>query len=1457
MIKPCTKSIYANETVTGPRFNFNQYKVGDTYHNDGMVVDFVTDGNDLYVCAIDEVTVTAPNIKDQPNLIKLISKGVDGQRGPQGAQGRPGHSPKITAKFDGKQMVIYADGNRIAVTNDLTGPSWKPERQGNTIVWNRTKDDEQPAAIDLKELRAEDYKPVLFRVDSDNTKRSDEESGPARFIQWKYEGEENWTNLISIAELMNLTLAGVSTWRSELDGEWHLGHREVLRAKYESTATGKKIISHVELGEVLFDAGPILPDFEQTIALLEARMDGLEDELQALRLEIPTKVSAFENDVPYLTEAKAASTYQPKGNYLEGPLKTINNESLLGNGDLSLVKGVQVNDGDINYPENGIVKLTIESQSLDGVVKSVTIDGVTKTPDSDGNVSFTLGDKYNLFDLVYRNGHLYKTVNGTETDLGEFGSSTTGLEDIEFQVVSGKLQFRKKENGTFGSWEDIMSISAGGDGEHIELKIENGTLYIKYNDGEFEPVGSVGSGSGSGDTVNGFVNVSINGSVLTFTRQDGTTKDIQLPTSAGGTGITEAEAKALIGQILEGVLDDAIPEYVRQNGHNYFIRIDELNNRLSDYYTKAEVDAKIAGGGSGGGSSTGSVTIADLTNEIDPVPVNDSNIVQTTMTFTTTGRMWRDGQELTVTSITTTYSKSGVHVTTNGANCTIVVDEAVVLDSTQEIWFNITADGTTRQVAYKLVPIKALSGSTYGLIIDPTAIVIDKNGNYSVDKINVNTYWLDNGEIKTLAGWDSPNENMSSWKVWYYVDDSETGTRYTTNSNLNLDFIRTINKQIRFELRFSAGTNTTVIDIETIPVVRDGADGSDGDSVSITTQTRYYKASNQATGITAPASNLNPTLPENGSWLTSSNDIVLDSTNAYLWMFERINYSNGTVWQSDPVVIRFFNDEVNVDYDTLANEVRTKIADDLNAANDRITATEGRLDNIDSEITGINTTTDSLNGRVTAVEARTVYDDEDIKALAEVVVDAKKASIVAEADANTNEKINTVNTTLNALDGRITSTADSLNTITGDLNTVKADLNAAEAKIELAATKSELNGAISNARTEWNAADAAITSTVYTKTQTDEMMSAIEQKADKISLVVGEGKLIDENTGNVRASVVVDSINGGEVTIDANKINLLGETIATAINAAEISADQITTGTLNANRIASNSITADKLAANALTANSINTSAGSNGVSTKIQEGIFEISGCSNAKIAFGIDENCVPYMYLTDANGNEIWRATNQGFKFSGTVVPQSVQAYPSNGDLLKSITITDGKISPYSLTYTNSDNSFKYDKSNAYQYYVIRPGFVINASTYNRPDVRSGGGIATDSSKIIGYFSPGYYTSKLVDFNDVTIRINSTNVSLDAFIFRNASNMCNPSSLNSIYDGYYISTNQISSIENGLNDRWYTQGNSNYNIRFNVPVIHIINGHIDAIESFYYYPDESAWHAFEGSEININDIW
>jgi hypothetical protein len=47
-----------------------------------------------------------------------------------------------------------------------------------------------PESIDLMNLRPIQERPLLLRTNSDNTKRSDESSGPANFIQWKYEGDE-------------------------------------------------------------------------------------------------------------------------------------------------------------------------------------------------------------------------------------------------------------------------------------------------------------------------------------------------------------------------------------------------------------------------------------------------------------------------------------------------------------------------------------------------------------------------------------------------------------------------------------------------------------------------------------------------------------------------------------------------------------------------------------------------------------------------------------------------------------------------------------------------------------------------------------------------------------------------------------------------------------------------------------------------------------------------------------------------------------------------------------------------------------------------------------------------------------------------------------------------------------------------------------------------------------------
>lgn len=62
--------------------------------------------------------------------------------------------------------------------------------EDNILTWELTDDRYMPESIDLMNLRPIQERPLLLRTNSDNTKRSDESSGPANFIQWKYEGDK-------------------------------------------------------------------------------------------------------------------------------------------------------------------------------------------------------------------------------------------------------------------------------------------------------------------------------------------------------------------------------------------------------------------------------------------------------------------------------------------------------------------------------------------------------------------------------------------------------------------------------------------------------------------------------------------------------------------------------------------------------------------------------------------------------------------------------------------------------------------------------------------------------------------------------------------------------------------------------------------------------------------------------------------------------------------------------------------------------------------------------------------------------------------------------------------------------------------------------------------------------------------------------------------------------------------
>jgi hypothetical protein len=146
---------------------------------------------------------------------------------------------------------------------------------------------------------------------------------------------------------MNLALAGISFWYVEEDQAWHYGHREVVKATYSADKNGRKIISDVELGRVLLDCGKVpMPDYEFDIEEIQTTIEQIQASLEGYATE------DWVQEQGYLT-------------------------------------GVDLSD---YAKKSDIPELTGD------FVKTITIDGNTKTPDTNGNISFSLGN-FNLFNL--------------------------------------------------------------------------------------------------------------------------------------------------------------------------------------------------------------------------------------------------------------------------------------------------------------------------------------------------------------------------------------------------------------------------------------------------------------------------------------------------------------------------------------------------------------------------------------------------------------------------------------------------------------------------------------------------------------------------------------------------------------------------------------------------------------------------------------------------------------------------------------------------------------------------------------------------------------------------------------------------------------------------------------------------------------------------------------------------
>lgn len=500
--------VASSSDTNAPVFYFNQYNQSQEYFNNRERIDFVTYEGSLYVPGAERV-VPQTNDITRENFVLLVSRGPQGLPGIKGDPGRDGRTPSVFARFDGKQMIFYTnelneDGTqkinertgepvikRIAATNDLTGPSWRPKRVDDTIIWEKTRDDSQPESINLSDF-VKETAPVIFRVDSDNTKRTDETSGPANYIQWKYEGDEYWNNLISISELMNLTLAGVSIWFNEDDQRWHFGHREVEHAYYDSTPTGKRIITDVELGEVLYDAGP-LPESNYDLEIYQLGQDicDLKNRVEDIEEELPKFVKSVEGNRPD------------------------------ENGDVKLpgfVKSVEVN-GEIHLPdENGKVELPdyytkeesdnkyLTPDDLDfelvkddnGIKLYVTIAGVRKevgyTCDCKGHEpttvpvtgvtitncvsSLKVGQTGTIVWSVSPNNATDISVTFTSSDTSVATVSSTGV--VTANAVGSAVITVKT---TDGNYTDTCNVDVTNDDEPTP-SIPDATVYFTWSPGE-------------------------------------------------------------------------------------------------------------------------------------------------------------------------------------------------------------------------------------------------------------------------------------------------------------------------------------------------------------------------------------------------------------------------------------------------------------------------------------------------------------------------------------------------------------------------------------------------------------------------------------------------------------------------------------------------------------------------------------------------------------------------------------------------------------------------------------------------------------------------------------------------------------------------------------------------------------------------------------------------------------
>lgn len=265
--------------------------------------------------------------------------------------------------------------------------------------------------------------------------------------------------------------------------------------------------------------------------------------------------------------------------------------------------------------------------------------------------------------------------------------------------------------------------------------------------------------------------------------------------------------------------------------------------------------------------------VADLDNEMDGVAVDDRGLTQSSYALTTNVWIVKGGAKITPTSVTFSGVPSGVTCTNANGQVTIAMPESTPIGDRKTVTITVAATIDGESYSRNLVfTIKGITGGVLYQLV-PVYSTIKKN---AAGALTPSTYLYVG--VRKICNGVASDAGSGEVSVKYKINNTGSANAATYSGTKWSIPVAGVTSEIWIACyRTSDGQ---VFDEETVPVVTDGAKGSDGQTGrGITGVVRQFRLSTSPTSLIGSY-----------SWSTT---VPTRTTGTYIWARDVTYYDSG------------------------------------------------------------------------------------------------------------------------------------------------------------------------------------------------------------------------------------------------------------------------------------------------------------------------------------------------------------------------------------------------------------------------------------------------------------------------------------------------------------------------------------------------------------------------------------